>query len=246
MLSNAESSWLTECFSLYNAHPDTHTRSPPGSCGEKQKCKRTKDEPREEQTSFYSFPDGHSDLGYCSFPIFFSRGVSCSLISRLRLSLVEPKQTPHSAFKGQGLPASGRQKNVNFQRQNCSLSFITPPPGVNIKLFQVCQKQGKEWLVDSGLRREGVTAALLVWKQGRCRHHRHLCLPPAHQHRLHIDRKAFAVKWMKNRWCKSPCSLVRINSFLLPSSFTARNGIKTVGLRISRFQTLKYFNCTSG
>lgn len=49
-----------------------------------------------------------------------------------------------------------------------------------------------------------------------------------------------------NRSCKSPCSLVRINPSLLPSSFTARNDIKTVGLRISRFQTLKYFNCTSG
>lgn len=51
----------------------------------------------------------------------------------LWLSLTEPNQTPHSAFKGQGLPASGRKKNVNFQRQNCRLSFITPPPGVDIK-----------------------------------------------------------------------------------------------------------------
>lgn len=113
-------------------------------CGEQQKCKRANDEPREEHTGFSSFPAAHCDLMYFSFTVLFSRGVQHPLIAHLWLSPVEPNHTPclgsilHSAFKGQGLPASGGRKKVNFQRQNCSFTFIPPPMGVNIKLFQVC------------------------------------------------------------------------------------------------------------
>lgn len=40
--------------SLCNTHSNTLAHTPPGSCGEQQKCKRAKDELKQEQTGFPS------------------------------------------------------------------------------------------------------------------------------------------------------------------------------------------------
>lgn len=118
---------------------------------------------------------------------FLQRGTAPSDMLPL-VSLVEPYQNPclgsifilHSDVRPYLLLEEG--KKMNFQRQNCSLSFIPPPTGVDIKLFQVCRKQGTECLVGLELWREGVTAALLIWKQGKCRYHQHLCPLLTHRH----------------------------------------------------------------
>lgn len=39
---------------LYNTLSNTLAHTPPGSCGEQQKCKKAKDELRKEQTGFPS------------------------------------------------------------------------------------------------------------------------------------------------------------------------------------------------
>lgn len=48
----------------------------------------------EKQTGFPSFFDGQSHLMHCSFTVFFDRGLQCSLIYCLWLSLAEPQQNP--------------------------------------------------------------------------------------------------------------------------------------------------------
>lgn len=57
--------------------------------------------------------------------------------------------------------------------------------------------QGTECLVGLGLQREGATAALLIWKQGGCRYHQHLCPLLTHRHWVgKTDQKGFAMNWM--------------------------------------------------
>lgn len=219
LLSNAESFWLTECFSLCTVYPDTHAHTLPGSCGQQHKCKRAK-ELREEQTDFPSFPDSHSNFTYCSFPIFFGRGLQCSLISHFWLSLAEPNQTPClGPIFTQGFLVPGSRKKVNFQRQSCSLCIIPSPTGVDIKLFQVCRKQGMAQGTRScrgrvsqmhrvfGSRGEaGTTSTSLLFS---CT----LVTPACWLERIRSEVD-------ENCWYKSPCSLRGENKSLPPLSQT--------------------------
>lgn len=158
LLNNAESSQLTECFSLYNVHPGTHAHLS-GSCGMQQKCKRAK--MSQGKKNWLSLLPCWSQWPYILqlSNTFWQRGYSFLLISCLWFSLVEPNQTLcvgsilalHSKVRAYLLLEEW--KKVNFQRQSC---FITPPIGVKVKLFQICRKQGTEQPADLGLQRQSV------------------------------------------------------------------------------------------
>lgn len=188
----------------------THTQPP----GQQLKCKRAK-ELREEQTDFPSFPDSHSNFTYCSFPIFFGKGLQCSLISRFWLSLADPNQTPClGPILTQGFFASGSRKKVNFQRQSCSLCFMPSPTGVNIKLFQVYRNQSTEQGTRGCRGRVSQTHCLFGSRGDASITSTSLpfsctLVPPA----CWLERLCSEVD--ENCWYKSPCSLVRINPSLL-------------------------------
>lgn len=90
LLSNAESSWLSKCCSLCNAHPQAHT--PLAALGSSKSARRQGS--AKGKTNWPSFLDGQSHLVHCSFTVFFDRGVQYSLIYSLWLSLVELHQNP--------------------------------------------------------------------------------------------------------------------------------------------------------